>query len=160
MKIKSVVANNHKHEFQVRTFSTKRPTLTFPYCKIDEDVRPAPQNPVVEVGPDPELGNEGFTWTLESGDEGTLHIDALLEENLDPEYMAELALYAITDEAIKAVDESGLSKAQIAKKLGTSAAQLHRLLDPAHKQKSIGQMLALLHILGRKVTVEPISNAG
>jgi len=155
VKIRSVQANNHKHEFEVHTYSKKTPVLTFPYCKIDKDVRPTAENPISDVHADPELGNEGFTWTLKSGDEGSLHIDSVLEENQDPEYMADLALYRITGDAIRAIEDSGLTKAQIAKKLRTSAAQLQRLLDPTNKQKSIGQMVALLHVVGKTIEVEP-----
>jgi len=37
--------------------------------------------------------------------------------------------------------------------LGTSASQLYRLLDPTNRSKSVGQMIALLHVLGREVDV-------
>jgi hypothetical protein len=153
MKIRRVVANNHKHEFEIHTSSTRTPVLTFPYCKLEKSVCPTPDNPLLEVYPDPELANEGFTWHLESGDEGSLHIDAALEENLEPAYMAQLELYRLTTEALKAFKTSGLSKAQMAKKLRTSPAQLQRLLDPKNAQKSVGQVLALLRILGKKIAV-------
>ena len=38
---------------------------SFPYAKLEN--RPTPTNRVREVFPDPELGCEGFTYTLESG---------------------------------------------------------------------------------------------
>lgn len=31
-------------------------------------------DPLVEVAPDPELGNEAFTYQLSSGAEGTIHV--------------------------------------------------------------------------------------
>jgi hypothetical protein len=37
------------------------------------------------------------------------------------------------------------------RRLGTSASQFYRLLDPTYYGKSVGQMLALLHILGKEV---------
>lgn len=52
---------------------------------------------------DPELGREGFTYQLSSGAEGSVHIDAVLEYNEDPSYMAELTMYRLTQEARSAV---------------------------------------------------------
>jgi hypothetical protein len=80
-------------------------------CRLQSDARESDRGRLPRS-----LGNEGFTWTLASGDEGSLPIDAVLEENLDPEYMAELALYQLAGDALKAVEESGLTKSQIAKK--------------------------------------------
>ncbi len=68
-----------------------------------------------------------------------------------PEYLKELLLYRLSLEARKGVSESGVSKRQLARKLGTSPSQLYRLLDPTNTRKSVGQMLALLHLLGREV---------
>jgi hypothetical protein len=65
-------------------------------------------------------------------------------------------------EARNAVEVSDLSKREITRALGTSASQLYRLLDPANHAKSVGQMLALLHLLGREVevVVSPRSRPG
>jgi hypothetical protein len=54
---------------------------------------------------------------------------------------------------LNAMEATGLGKREVARALGTSAAQLYRLLDPTNHSKSIGQMLALLHVLGRRVDV-------
>ena len=56
--------------------------------------------------PDLDFGREAFTYVLESGDEGTVHVDHLLEYSDDPEYMARLALHKLTVEARKRVEES------------------------------------------------------
>jgi hypothetical protein len=42
---------------------------------------------------------------------------------------------------------------EIARRLGTSRAQLYRLLDPTNTRKSLRQLLALLHVLGCAVEV-------
>lgn len=57
----------------------------------------------------------------------------------------------MTVEAKRAADESELSKGELIRRLGTSASQLYRLLDPTFYGKSIEQMLALLRVLGRDV---------
>jgi predicted XRE-type DNA-binding protein len=45
------------------------------------------------------------------------------------------------------VEASPLSKREIIRRLGTSAAQLYRLMDQTNYRKSIDQLLRLLHIL-------------
>lgn len=46
------------------------------------------------------------------------------------------------------MERSGLSKREIIRRLGTSAAQLYRLPDQTHYSKSIDQMVSLLQVLG------------
>lgn len=140
MKIRRIECNNQKKNFEVTTFSGRN--FSFPYAKADP--APSPENQVHDAYPDPELGKEAFTYVLESGDEGTVHIDHLLEYSEDPAYMARLALHKLTLEAQKRVDESPLSKREIMRRLGTSQAQLYRLLDPANYKKSMNQLVELL----------------
>ena len=108
------------------------------------------------------LGNEAITYVLNSGDEGSLHIEQILEYNEDPNYMANLLSYKLTLEALNGIENSGLSRRQIAKRLKTSVPQLYRLLDPANTSKSINQLVALLHVLNRKVdlVVNDMSRTG
>jgi predicted XRE-type DNA-binding protein len=63
----------------------------------------------------------------------------------------ELLLYRLTIEARKRIESSVLSKHEIIRRLGTSATQFYRLLDQSNSRKSIGQMMALLHILDCEV---------
>ncbi len=148
MKIFGVAANNRKRAFEVRLRSR---TLAFPYARVDP--RPSAGDRIVDVSVDPELGREGFTYRLASGAEGSVHVDAVLEYNADPSYMAELALYGLTQEARERFEASGLSVREVARWLGTSPAQLYRLLDPTNYAKSIRQLLALLYVLGCEVDV-------
>ncbi len=146
MKITKVTENARKKAFEIEV---SEKTYIFPYAKLR--LEPTASDTVVEVFPDPELGEEAFTYSLESGDEDTIHLDAVLEVNKDPDYLQELLLHRLTVEALEGITESGLGKRQLARQLGTSASQLYRLLDPDNSRKSIGQMLALLHLLDRKV---------
>jgi hypothetical protein len=148
VKIKSIEANNRKKAFEIET---EGGDYSFPYALLR--IVPESGNGVVEAFPDPELGNEGFTYRLEDGSEDTVHVDAVLEYNQDPGYLNDLLLHRLTVEARKAVEGSSLSKRELTRALGTSASQLYRLLDPSNHAKSVGQMLALLHILGRQVDV-------
>ena len=140
MKIRKVECNNQKKTFEVTTFSGR--AFSYPYAKLSSV--PDSENQVYEVYPDEDFGKEAFTYVLESGDEGTVHIDHLLEYSDDPEYMARLALHKLTVEARKRVEESPLSKREIMRRLGTSQAQLYRLLDPANYKKSMNQLVELL----------------
>ena len=147
MKIRSVTLNNRRNEFIVVTRS--RASYTFPYAKADP--RPNPEDRIVEVYVDIELGNEAFTYVLESDQEGSIHIEQVLEYNEDPNYLAELLTYKLTVEAQRGIESSGLSRRQIARRLQTSVPQLYRLLDPANTSKSMNQLVTLLHILNRDV---------
>ena len=142
MKIRSVTHNNRKKVFEVRT-STKR--LVFPFVKAEPT--PTIQDPVTELLVDPEAGHEAFTYMLHSGQTGTVHIEQVLEYNQDPHYLRDQLLYRLTLEAQKRIAKSGLSRREIVRRLGTSAAQLYRLLDQTNYRKSVDQVLALLQVL-------------
>ena len=96
---------------------------------------------------DGELGNEGFSYVLESGREGTVHIDQVLEYNQDPSYLRDALVYKLTLEVQRRVEESSLSKREIIRRLGTSATQFYRLIDQTNYRKSIDQLLLLLNVL-------------
>jgi hypothetical protein len=84
---------------------------------------------------------------LQSGKEGTVHIEQVLDYNQDPSYLRDLLLYRLTLEAQRRVAASPVSKREIIRRLGTSATQFYRLLDQANYRKSVDQLLALLQIL-------------
>jgi hypothetical protein len=146
MKIRSVTHNNRKKTFEVRT-STKK--LVFPFSKADPT--PTIQDPVNELFVDREAGREAFTYLLQSGRTGTVHVEQVLEYNQDPAYLRNLLLYRLTLEAQKRIAASPLSKREIVRRLGTSAAQLYRLLDQTNDRKSVDQVLTLLQVLDCEV---------
>ena len=149
MKIERVTANNRRHVFEVHT---RRDDYVFPYARAEPG--PTPDDRIVEVFVDPELGGEAFTYRLTSGAEGSIHIDSVLEYNENPGYMADLALYRLSLEARKRYEASGLSAREVARSLRTSPPQLYRLLDPTNYTKSLRQLMALLYLLGCDVDVE------
>ena len=142
MKVRAVVGNNRRKAFEVKT-STQ--TLVFPYARVDP--RPTAQDPLGRVFVDPELDREGFSYVLTSGQEGTVHLEQVLEYNQDPGYLRDALLYKLTIEAQKRVQASTLSKREIIRRLGTSATQFYRLLDQTNYRKTMDQLLSLLHIL-------------
>lgn len=142
MKIRSVTHNNRKKAFEVKT---SRKTFQLPYSKVAP--QPSAADPITRLFVDKELGREGFTYVLESGKEGTVHVEQVLEYNQDPSYLRDALLYKLTIEAQKRVKASPLSKREIIRRLGTSATQLYRLLDQKNYRKSVDQLLSLLHVL-------------
>jgi hypothetical protein len=157
VKITSVTDRTREKALQIDTAGR---SYTFPYAKLR--VVPSANDPIADVYPDPELGNEAFTYRLRSGAEDTVHFDAVLDVNGDPDYLQGLLFHQLTIEAIRGLEESRLGKRQAARQLGTSASQLYRLLDPNNTSKSLGQLLALLDLVGREVAlvVSPKSAAG
>ncbi len=148
MKVASVDYSNRRKAFAV---TISRGTLTFPYAKADPP--PTAKDPVVHATVDEEIADEGFTYLLKSGREGTVHLDQVLEYNQDPAYLRELLLYRLTLEAQRRVGASALSKREIIRRLGTSATQFYRLMDQTNYRKTIDQMLLLLGVLDCDVDV-------
>ncbi len=146
MKIRSVRANNRRKAFEVRLGAR---VLYHPYSRVRP--RPSAQNPVREAIADEEVGREAFWYGLASGAKGYVHVEQVLEYNQDPSYMRNLLLYRLTLEAQRQVRRTALSKRELIRRLGTSAAQLYRLLDQTNYRKSVDQLLALLQILDCEV---------
>ena len=142
MKIRSVKHNNRKKAFEIKASNR---TLQFPYSKLD--LQPGSDDPIARVYVDKELANEAFTYELKSGKSGTIHIEQVLEYNQDPGYLRDAILYKLTVEAQKRLEKTTLSKREIIRRLGTSAAQFYRLLDQKNYQTSVDQLLSLLHVL-------------
>ncbi|MCK5688991.1 hypothetical protein KAI87_06965 [Myxococcota bacterium] len=146
MKMRSVKANNRKKAFEITTYSK---TLSFPYSKAEP--QPTRDDRVAKVFVDKELDREGFVFVLESGEEGTVHIEQVLQYNQDPGYLRDILLYKLTLEAQERVASSELSKREIIRRLGTSATQFYRILDQTNYRKSVDQVLNLLHVLDYEV---------
>ena len=149
MKIRSVTADHRKREFRIQTARGQQ----FAYPFSQAGTQPARGTTIKALHVDAELGKEAFTYALDTGEEGSVHLEQVLEFNRDPTYMADLVTYKLTVAAREGLAESGLSRRYIAKRLNTSVPQLYRLLDPANSRKSMGQLLALLHLLNREVEV-------
>jgi hypothetical protein len=148
VKLRAVSYNNRKRAFEIRT-STKR--LSFPFAKSDPT--PSPGDPIRNVFVDAEAGREAFTYVLASGRTGTVLVEQILEYHRDPSHLRNLLLYRLTIEAQQRIAKSPLSKREIVRRLGTSAAQLYRLLDQTNYRKSVDQLLGLLQALDCDVDV-------
>ena len=143
MKIRSVTYNNRRKAFEVKTAAR---TFFLPYSQVTP--QPMSADPIGQIFVDRELGREAFTYLLKSGREGTVHVDQVLAYNQDPDYLRDALLYKLTIEAQRRVAASPLSKREIVRRLGTSPAQLQRLLDQTNYRKSVDKLLSLLNVLG------------
>lgn len=141
--IQSASLDNRKRAF---VLTTERGTFSYPYVKCDPP--PTSADSVTEFWIDDELAREGLTYLLASGQEGFVLVDMALDYNREPRYMRDMLLHQLTVDAVKALAASGLSKREVLRRLGTSPAQLYRLLDPADYRKSVDKMLELLSVLG------------
>ena len=149
MKIVDVKVNYRKKAFEV---ATAKGEYAFPFAKLP--AKPTISDRVREVYPEPEAGGEAFTYKLASGVQDTVHLDAVLEYNQDPDLLNEPLLHRLTSEARDAVEASALSKREMIRRLKTSPSQFYRLLDPTYYGKSVGQLVALFHVLGKRVDFE------
>jgi len=148
MKIRSVTFNNRRRDFTVRLGAS---SYRYPYTRLETP--PAPGDHVVAACVDPELGREGFSYTLASGAEGTVHGEQVLDYNKDPRYLRDVLLHELTLAAQQRLKTSPLSRREIARRMGTSAAQVCRLFDQANTRKSVDEVLALLGVIECEVQV-------
>jgi diguanylate cyclase (GGDEF)-like protein/PAS domain S-box-containing protein len=145
----TVRANNRRRAFEIRAHGRD---LVFPYGRLEP--RPEDGDRVVEARPGDAADPSGFHYRFASGLMGTVTLERVRGYEEGPARRTEALLEKLTEEARRAIDRSDLSKREISRLLGTSTSQLYRLLDPAYRGKSAGQMLALLHALEREVTVQ------
>lgn len=142
MKISAVSHSNRRKGFEV---VTRNANYWFPYSRLMSPVPPG--EGVVHCDVDEELGREGFSYRLTSGEEGAVHLDAVLEYNRDPGHVRKMMLHKLTVVAQQRIEVAGLSRREVIRRLSTSPAQLYRLLDPTNYRKSVDQMVALLTVL-------------
>ncbi|MBI2160400.1 MAG: hypothetical protein HYU25_08505 [Candidatus Rokubacteria bacterium] len=114
--------------------TTAKKRLMFPFARLE--VRPTADDPITKLFVDKELASEGFTYVLQSGREGTVHIEDVLEYNQDPDDLRDQLLYRLTLEAQKRIAATPLARREIIRRLGTSPTQLYRLLDQTNYRKA------------------------
>jgi hypothetical protein len=154
MKIKSVETNNRKKSIEI---DTSKGRLALPFSRLE--LKPTPKNGIAEIYVDKELASSAVTYVLASGDEASVHLDAFLDYNKDPDFLRNAALHQLTVEAIKLMKKSSLSNQEVIRRLKTSPSQLYRLLDPANYTKSIDEMLRLVSVLGYRVEWNIVEDA-
>lgn len=148
MKLKKVTINNRKKTFEI---AAGKASYSFPFSKLK--IQPTDDNGIVKVFVDKEVASEGFTYILKSGDEDTILIDQVLEYNKDPEYLRHQLLFKLTLKAKAKLEEVGIAKREVMRRMGTTPTQFYRLLDQTNTHKTIDQMVKLLSALDCSVDV-------
>ncbi len=148
MKVKKVTANNRKKVFEIET---SRGVYEYPYSRLS--LKPIENNAIEKVFPDAEVAKDGFTYRLSSGDEDTIMMDQVLEYAKDPEYRREMLLFKLTVKANDQIEQGGVSKREIIRRMGTTPTQFYRLMDQTNTHKSIDQMVKLLAAMDCSVNV-------
>ncbi len=80
--------------------------------------------------------------------------DFLREEGLLAQVEAVAIKRVLAYQIAQAMKEQGLTKVMLAKKMGTSRAQLDRLLDPENPSVTLQTLGRAAHVLGKKLMVE------
>ncbi|OFZ36363.1 MAG: hypothetical protein A2504_10245 [Bdellovibrionales bacterium RIFOXYD12_FULL_39_22] len=149
MKIKLITLNKRKKVLEIVTRNDKK--FSLPLAKILAKTSDIGQ--IEKCFIDHELGNEGITIVFSNGKETSVLLDQFLDYNSDPDYVNSLRLHELSIKAREAIDESGLSRREVARRLKTSPAQLLRLLDQTNYNKSINSIFAILDVLGKKIEI-------
>lgn len=90
----------------------------------------------------------------EQGSKGPYFDDFLKAEGLLGEVSAAAVKQVIAWQLRQAMDDLGLSKVEMARRVGTSRAQLDRLLDPENDGVSLAVLARAAHAVGRSLKIE------
>lgn len=145
MKVSEARIDLRKKELVIKA---GRRTYRYPFGLVSAD------DPVTAVEADAETGNEAITCCLASGATRTIHLDDIRAHLGDAAFLREQLLYQMTLKAQQQIREKRLAKRAICRMLGTSPAQVYRLLDQTCYTKTVDQMLRLLQALGCTVTLQ------
>ena len=148
MKVKKVVANLRTKAFDVLAGGRK---FSFPFSRLKAP--PTRKDPIVKLYIDPEVAWHGFTYVLASGVEDTILLDQILDYLRDPEYVRKEILLHLFVRAERRIEELGISKREIIRRMGSTPTQFYRLMDPRNVGKTIDQMLKLLAALDCTVDI-------
>ena len=85
---------------------------------------------------------------------GSRFDDFLREEGMLAEVEAVAIKRVLAYQIAQAMKEKGLTKVTLAKMMGTSRAQLDRLLDPENPSVTLQTLGRAAHVLGKKLMVE------
>ena len=143
--IKDVEINNKRKVITI-TISGKRKSYDLPFWRLR--IKPTLNDRIHDCFIDPDLGMESITYTLESGTTDSIHLDAFLDFNNDPDHLRKNRLYDYTNQANDFIDNYDVSISELARMMNSSRSQVYRLLDPANNSKSVDSMLRLLGVLG------------
>jgi hypothetical protein len=85
---------------------------------------------------------------------GSSFDDFLKEDGIYEEVTARAIKRVIARQLGALMQEEGLTKAALAKRMHTSRAQLDRLLDPENESVTLGTLTRAAHAVGRQLRME------
>jgi antitoxin HicB len=85
---------------------------------------------------------------------GSSFDDFLKENSIYEEVTARAIKRVIARQLDALMQEEGLTKAALAKRMRTSRAQLDRLLDPENESVTLGTLTRAAHAVGRQLRME------
>ena len=132
---KKVAYDNKKRVFHLEYTTDLK--LDCPYSALGI------RNKVVEAGPDSEVGGHSFYFVLDNGKKDYVPYDQPLHIVQNPEYVKEQALYEDTRQLNEFIEKAGISKRELARRLGTSMSQLFRLLDAPNYKKELSRLIEI-----------------
>jgi len=90
----------------------------------------------------------------ETGKAGALFSDFLKDQGTYTETTEQAVKRVIAYQLAYAMQEKGISKVEMAKRLETSRSQLDRLLDPENDRVTLATLSRAAKIVGRRLTLE------
>ena len=87
---------------------------------------------------------------------GSSFDDFLKEEGIYEEVTTRAIKRVIARQLGALMDDEGLTKTELAKRMKTSRAQLDRLLDPDNESVTLGTLTRAAQAVGRQLRMEPV----
>ncbi len=91
---------------------------------------------------------------MEKGKVGPLFSDFLKEQGTYNETTEQAVKRVIAYQLANAMQEKGISKVEMAKRLDTSRSQLDRLLDPDNDKVTLAALTRAAKVVGRRLTLD------
>lgn len=85
---------------------------------------------------------------------GSSFDDFLKEDGIYEEVTARAIKRVIARQLVALMQESKITKTQLAKRMQTSRAQLDRLLDPENESVTLGTLTRAAHAVGRRLRLD------
>jgi antitoxin HicB len=85
---------------------------------------------------------------------GSSFDDFLIEEGIHSEVTARAIKRVIARQLGAVMEDQGLTKSELAKRMKTSRAQLDRLLDPENESVTLGTLTRAAKAIGRQLRME------
>jgi len=82
---------------------------------------------------------------------GSKFDDFLEQQNMLEECRASAIKFKISQELEKAISQRKITKAEMARRLGTSRTGIERLLDPDNTSITLNTMARVAHLLGKRI---------